>query len=403
MSDQPITPGKASRIVDLEPGWAVPDYSGHGIANLMASLTAALCRDGDQSRCATLRDLPPEAVRGHRHVLLMVIDGLGDAMLDEATTPTLLAHRVATLSSTFPTTTAAGITCFLTGHPPARHGLTGWYVYVDSIETVLAVLPGHARGDGPGYSDLPDSPRHVLGLDPLFERLAVPCACVSPAAIADSPFNRSVTGAARAYVYEDLPGFFTETRRAVLESTGYTYAYWAELDRLGHLHGASSDEQRLHLTELDAGVARLLDELAGSDTLILLTADHGMINAPGRIDLNAHPDIAACLRLPLCGEPRVAFAYVHDDCRERFAERVTERFGHCMTLTDSRDLLAGGWFGPGPAHPALHGRVGDFTLLMHDGWMIVDPLPDEHPPRMVGVHGGLSAAERRVPLIAARV
>jgi hypothetical protein len=386
----------------LQPGWGPPDFSGSGIANLMASIELGLAGGvaAPEPDCPPLNDLPPERVAGHRHVLLMVIDGLGEAMLDAGPPcPTFREHQSGVLSSVFPTTTATGITCFLTGHSPARHGLTGWHVYLESLDTVMAVLPGRPRGGGRSYADLPVTPRHLLGLDPLVERLGVRCACVSPTSIADSPFNRSLTGAASSYVYDDLPGFFRETQRAVWDSPGFTYAYWPELDRLGHLHGVGSAELHDHMLQLDAGFKGLLEGLSGSDTLVLLTADHGMVDAPLRLDLNEHPDVIACLRHPLCGEPRVAFAYVRPECRERFAALVDNRFSHCLNLVPSRHLLDAGWFGPGPAHPQLTGRVGDFALLMHDGWMVSDRLPDEALPRMVGVHGGLSEAERRVPLV----
>lgn len=389
----------------LQPGWSPPNFTGEGIANLMTSIGLGLGMDTDDgpSRCPPLKALPPDAVRGHRHVLLMVIDGLGEIMLRDGHCPTFAAHQTATLSSVFPTTTAAGITCFLTGQPPACHGLTGWYVYLDTLDTVMAVLPGRPRGEGPSYTDLEVTPRDLLRLEPLFERVPVPSHCISPANIADSPFNRSVTGAARGYVFDDLPGFFHETRCAVLDGPGFTYAYWPELDSLGHRHGAQSAELYAHLAELDAGFGQLLGEIAGSDTLVLLTADHGMIDAPKRLDLNAHPEVIECLSHPLCGEPRVAFAYVRPDRAERFSALVREWFGHCLILVESSVLLDAGWFGPGTPHPALSGRIGDFTLLMHDGWMIMDPLPQEAPPGMVGVHGGLSAQERLVPLITAHV
>lgn len=392
-------------FTDLQPGWSPPDYAGEGIANLMQSLALGLGDRAPHSALPPLNGLPPETVARHRRVLLLVVDGLGDAMLaDPGLCPALQAHRVKAISSVFPTTTAAGITTFLTGQPPARHGLTGWFTYIEALERVMAVLPGLPRGEGPAYRDLTVTPRELLGLEPLFARLPGASASVSPASIANSPFNRSISGDARRYVYKDLVGFFSQTLRAVQACPGFTYAYWPELDRLGHDHGAHSPELRAHLAELDTGFARLLEGLAGSDTLVLLTADHGMIDAPRHIDLSQHPEIAACLSRPLCGEPRVAFAYVRPEARAGFVERVRGELGHCLNLVESRRLLEDGWFGPGPAHPALAGRVGDFALFMHDGWMIFDRVPGEkHPPRMVGVHGGLSEAERLVPLVMTRV
>ncbi|MFN2348221.1 MAG: alkaline phosphatase family protein [Thioalkalivibrio sp.] len=396
-SDTPLT-------IPLQEGWSAPDYGGNGIANLMSSLCQGLGDPASTHGCPPLHLLPPASVREASQVLLLVVDGLGEAMVrDAARCPTLRRHQVATLSSVFPTTTAAGITCYLTGHPPARHGLTGWHVYLEGLDTVMAVLPGLPRGPGPSYADLSLTPRELLGLDPLFSRLGVNSACVSPESIANSLFNLSVTHAAHNYVYQDLPGFFAQARHAVHEGARFTYAYWPELDHLGHLHGADSTPLREHLGELDTGFAHLLETLAGSDTLVLLSADHGMIDAPLQLDLNDHPQIMDCLRLPLCGEPRAAFVYVKPDCQGRFEQLVNQHLGHCVTLVHSRALLDAGWFGPAPHHPRLAGRVGDFTLLMHDGWMVIDPRPGEALPAMVAVHGGLSAAERQVPLVMARV
>ena len=48
-------------------------------------------------------------------------------------------------------------------------------------------------------------------------------------------------------------------------------------------------------------------------------------------------------------------------------------------------------------------RVGDYTLVMKDDWTITDWLPGEKRYALVGVHGGSSVEEMRVPLIEIRV
>lgn len=63
--------------------------------------------------------------------------------------------------------------------------------------------------------------------------------------------------------------------------------------------------------------------------------------------------------------------------------------------------MAQGWFGPGAAHPRLQERVGDYLLLMNDGYVIKDLVPGERPFYPIGNHGGLSEDELYVPLIVA--
>ena len=58
----------------------------------------------------------------------------------------LRRHRIGSLSSVFPSTTASAITTFMTGLPPSQHALTGWHVQLDEIDEMLAILPMTVRG-----------------------------------------------------------------------------------------------------------------------------------------------------------------------------------------------------------------------------------------------------------------
>jgi hypothetical protein len=68
-----------------------------------------------------------------------------------------------------------------------------------------------------------------------------------------------------------------------------------------------------------------------------------------------------------------------------------------LHLHASDRLISAGWFGPPPYHPRLASRVGDYTLVMKDNWTIKDWLPGEKRFAMLGVHGGISSSEMRVP------
>jgi hypothetical protein len=69
-------------------------------------------------------------------------------------------------------------------------------------------------------------------------------------------------------------------------------------------------------------------------------------------------------------------------------------------VVESESLIEQGFFGRGEAHPELSSRVGDYTLLMKENYIIRHRLPFEQPYTQIGVHGGLSQAEMQVPLIA---
>jgi hypothetical protein len=121
------------------------------------------------------------------------------------------------------------------------------------------------------------------------------------------------------------------------------------------------------------------------------------------ISLDDHPQLAALLTRPLCGERRAAYCYVSENNRSAFEAYIEQHLAHCVDLRRSSDLINAGWFGPPPYHPRLASRVGDYTLVMKDNWTIKDWLPGEKRYAMLGVHGGISENEMTVPLIALRV
>jgi hypothetical protein len=230
---------------------------------------------------------------------------------------------------------------------------------------------------------------------------------VSPLRIVHSEFNTAHCGSARLHGYTTLEELFGTVAALVGERGGrnYVYAYWPELDRLSHEHGTAATATLAHLAELDAAVGRFLAKIRGTDTSVIVTADHGFIDArpEQRIDLDDHPQLASMLLLPLCGEPRVAYCYVQRHRRAEFADYVRSRLGPRAELVDSERLLEAGYFGVGATHPRLRERIGDYVLIMREGATIKDWVPGEPRHVHVGVHGGVSAQEMLVPLIVAQV
>jgi predicted AlkP superfamily pyrophosphatase or phosphodiesterase len=367
----------------------LPDYEGGSLPNLMRSVADAC--GGPRLPYAPARDLQGDALADAKSIVLLVVDGLGHAhVLRGARDGFLRRHLKGAMTSVFPSTTAAAIPTFLTGLAPQQHGLTGWHMYFAEIDRILAVLPMAPRG-GPAL-DVPAAS--------LAQRL------LSPAEIFGSPFNRHHSqGAIRAGF-----GGLAEMLERLAELSSalepcYVHAYYPALDSTAHAFGIVSPQVTAVLVALEQGLEALAQRLQGSGTVLIVTADHGFIDAPARrlIELENHPELGAMLARPLCGERRVAYCYVRSQRRGDFECYVRERMGHAVELHDSGELVERGWFGPGEPHPQLLSRVGDYTLVMREDWTIKDWLPGEKRYRQIGVHGGISAAEMQIPLIVARL
>jgi hypothetical protein len=381
-----------------------PDFEGGSIVDLMQDLVRAC---GGESRAAGLRDVDASAWRAARSVVLLVLDGVGMKQLELLPGDSFLRrHRVATLTSVFPSTTAAAITTFMTAEAPAVHGMTGWHMRCTEPGLdgqVLAILPVTPRGSG----ELPFSQDEVLArvcrAPSLFASLPAASRVISPADIAHSPFNTLHSAGAEVVGYTGPENMFAALTAALRAPSPprYIYAYWPDFDHCAHVRGCASDRARELLCAADAALADWAARMAGCDAQLLVTADHGFIDAPAErlIELEHLPSLADCLAGPLSGERRAVFCHLKPGRAPDFERALQALDGACVPWRSS-DLAAAGRFGRGEPHPRLLERIGDYTLEMKADWTLRDTVPGERPHRLIGVHGGTSEAEMTVPLVA---
>lgn len=381
----------------------LPDYRGGSIVNLMVSVAEAVGCNASPLY-PPLRDIDTESWRSSRTLILLVVDGLGYEFLRKH--DGALGRDVkGRLTSVFPSTTATAIPTFLTGRAPQQHGLTGWHMYLRELGGVIAVLPLTVRGSDAAVGKNIDV-AEVFGAQPLAARLPVKSHVVSPRRIIHSEFNVSHTNGAHRHGYDSLAEMFyilTKLAGDAGAKRQFIYAYWPELDSLAHRYGLASPEVASAFDELDDMFARFTKSIADSDTTIVVTADHGIIDSdPGRlIELDSHPRLARMLLLPLCGERRVAYCYVEPEQGRAFEHYVRDVLGRYADCHASRSLIEQGYFGLGDPHPRLAERIGHYTLIMKDNYAIKDWLAGERRHAHVGMHGGLSETEMYVPLIVA--
>ncbi|MBK8524824.1 MAG: alkaline phosphatase family protein [Betaproteobacteria bacterium] len=381
----------------------LPDYAGGSIANLMRSVADACGASALEQQPLDPRfGLDSRTLSRARNIVLFVVDGMGAGLLESCGIGKLRQHAGKRLTSVFPSTTATAIPTFMTGLLPARHALTGWHMWLDELQAVTAVLPLKPRVGTPFKEAAESLPAKLFDHASIYGGMHRPAWVLSPQEIAFSPFNAWHARGADTLAYADLDGLF-DTLSGLLQIPGrkYIYAYWPTLDSTAHRFGIDSKEVRATLERFCTGFDAMCETVRGSDTQMLVTADHGFINSPGDrvIQLEDHPELADMLARPLCGEQRVAWCYLKPGAEADFERCARARLGARAEIVSRQRLLGGNWFGPAPAHAKLASRIGDFALVMQENWSIKDTLKGEHPHRILGVHGGVSAEEMWVPLV----
>src|SRR3954469_1379724 len=375
----------------------LPNYAGGSLVNLIASLVAAR---GGAARHRELDLMPARELSDARNVVLLIVDGLGDRYVRQRGAGGELARRRrGALTSVFPSTTASAITTSYTGCTPLEHGLTGWFTYFGQAGCVAAALPFRSRGDLALLSTRGVTTSEVYSASSLFASLPVRYIVVSYRDIIDSHYNTRHCEGAERRAYQKVEELVAEVEAAVKSGAEkkFVYAYWPEYDAISHRHGSESAEAFARFSELDAAFGQLVKRLAGTESMIVVTADHGFIDA-GRGDcLELPAQLLSMLRFPLCGERRIAYCHVHAPAE--FQEKAQQWLGARGDARMSRDLVDEGWFGDGVPHPRLAERVGDVTLVMNERFTVKDWLPGEPRHLHIGNHGGTSEDEMTIPLI----
>jgi hypothetical protein len=389
----------------MTPSRILPDYSGGGLLNLIVS--CAMSRGG-VSRHAPLDTLPSSELAGARNVLLLLIDGLGYNYLKrQGAGGALVSRLTGRMTSVFPSTTASAITTTFTGLAPAEHGLTGWFTWFPEADTIAAALPFKPRGLGDSLEARGITPAALYRGKPMFDTLDVDSFVVSHRPIVDSSYNRHFCSSAKRLAYDDLAGFVAQTEAAVKSGDGrkFVYAYYPEFDTSSHRFGVASDQTAAVFDAIDAAYADLIRRIAGTDTVVILTADHGFIDCPeeNALDTADCPGLSGLLARPLTGERRVAFCHVQPGKTEEFAARASQWLEGKADVVPGRVPIDEGWFGRGDLHPRIAERPGDFVLMMREPYTVKDWLPGEPRHLHIGNHGGMSPDEMYIPLVFAHV
>ncbi|GLZ75424.1 alkaline phosphatase family protein [Actinorhabdospora filicis] len=378
-----------------------PRYGEGSLADILPSALALLGVPGAPDTLG-LREGP---LAGVRRVAVLLVDGLGYRLLPKAAAAggalaEVVAGRLGSLralTAGFPSTTPVSLVTLGTGVPPGAHGVVGFTLNVPGTERVL----NHIRWDGD-----PD-PALWQPLETRFQRAAadgVSVSVVSRPEYAGSGLTNSAFRGA-AYRPATTPEEVATGMRAALAegARSFVYGYLPDVDSNGHYHGIGSPQWLSAVGRVDRLIAMLADGLP-SDTAVLVTADHGMIDVPddARVDLREHPELRRGVRV-ITGEARVR--YVHTvpgaagDVRDAWHERLGKQDVLVLTREEAVDT---GWFGPVP--PGNLERLGDVIAVCH-GRTVILHVPEsdmEATDKLRGYHGSITADEMEIPLIALR-
>ncbi|OBC02279.1 alkaline phosphatase family protein [Mycobacterium sp. 852002-40037_SCH5390672] len=332
-------------------------------------------------------------------VLVVLVDGLGWHLLPQlAGSAPLLASvltsgtgRLTQLDCTFPSTTPTSLVSLGTGAPPGEHGILGFTLRVPGTDRVL----NHVR-----WRDDPP-PAVWQPLPTWFERLkaaGISARALLPALFLGSGLTEAAYRGAEFHPIKPSDDYARLVIDELRAAPGLVYGYTAELDTAAHVFGIGSPQWHAAAANVDALLSRVLDGLP-SNAALLVTADHGGLNVPPetRIDLDTDPRLGEGIRV-VAGEPRVRYLHAEPGAAPDVQAVWGELLDGRASVYRREQAVATGMFGP-VAEQHLE-RLGDVVVICSGDTAV---LASAHEPpetaRLVGFHGGATAAEMAIPLI----
>ncbi|MCZ2819939.1 alkaline phosphatase family protein [Modestobacter sp. VKM Ac-2977] len=384
--------------MSLPEGLQLPPYGSATLADVLPGVASALglpLRRGGPTGAPL--DLAP-ALAGARRVAVLLVDGLGAELVAahprQAPVLNALGSPVGTLSAPCPSTTPVSLVSLGTGLPPGSHGVLGF----------VTEVPGEGRTlNHVHWADDPD-PSQWQAQPTVFEQATaagVSCAVVAPHAFAGSGLTRAAYRGAD-YASAFSPGDLVAGMHAALRTgeRSLVYGYTAELDLTGHVRGVDSPSWRAQLGIVDRLVEQLVEGLP-EDAVLLVTADHGMVDVPGstRLDIGAEPALSDGVRL-LAGEPRARYVHAEPGAADDVLATWRAVLGDRAWVVSRAEAVASGVFGE--VQEQLADRIGDVVALARGSWAFTD-VQQEGPfgSMLAAYHGSLTPAELAIPLLAA--
>lgn len=363
--------------------------------------------------------------RQYQSVILFFLDAFGWHLFNEHRERHPFLQRLtqaghtSCLTAQFPSTTTAHVTCIHTGLPVGQHGLYEWNYYEPKLDAVISPLLYSYAGDGirDTLKNREIAPEELFPTKTLYQTLArqgVSSYVLQYHEYTPSTYSNVVFEGAQTIPYHTLSEALVHLRFLLSrqQQPTYYFLYFAQIDALAHTYGPESVQVAAEIDTTLMALERLLAQnLAGqmSDTLFILTADHGQIRIDPNTTVYLNLDtrftgIERFLKTDRNGNPiigvgssRDPFLHIRggmvDEAREWLANRLVGQ----ADVVVVKDLIEEGYFGPQPLSTTLLSRIGDLVILpyLHETiWWYVEGRFEQH---LYGQHSGLTRAEMEIP------
>ena len=279
-----------------------------------------------------------------------------------------------------------------------KHGWIAWSQYFKEYGRAIDVFPNRDSYTGEVYKDAKMNIQDLINYTSIYEQIEE----ASPDVKAYEINPRNCFPKSKRNINAETVDVLCDYIEAICKNddSNFILAYSNNPDDLLHDFGCKSDEAKQFVLEAEKEIENLSKKLKDTNTLLIVSADHGHKDIEKIYDVKGIDDLQECLILPPSLESRVLTFWVKENMKEKFEKIVNERFGDEFILFTKEEFLNKNLLGYGNKHKKIDDFLGDYILIStkSSGIKLGTYISKEKPDKK-STHCGLSPEEMEVPLI----
>ncbi len=331
----------------------------------------------------------------------MIFDGMGvyNLSMHLSENDFLRQHLVKPVFSVYPPTTVAATTAFYSGLQPCETGWLGWTQYFSEVDANVVMFL-NKDDNNKVVADYPVANTYVP-YKSIISKLKDKFVKNSSDSDSEKLCAESISPHGTV-PYKGLSALFEKVEKYCREpGRHYLECYFEGPDNKMHKDGVQSKSVHECIQQINTLTREYSEKINSkkNDTLFIITADHGHIDARNEV-ITDYPEIMCCLkRLPSL-EPRTTTFFVKEGMENKFKKEFLKKFGSDFLLLTKQEVIDKHIFGTSIKSfnkKKYTDFIGDFTAFATGTRAIVNT--HEKAACLKGQHAGLTAEELTVPFI----
>ncbi|MCI8760257.1 MAG: nucleotide pyrophosphatase [Clostridia bacterium] len=376
----------------------MPDYN-NSILNLITSI---LKKYKVETQHTSLPKIDKILKKQYKNIVLMILDGMGENILKNISPNGILSkNKIDTITSVYPCTTTAAMTTYYSGKAPIETGWIAWTQFFKEYGKYINVLQERdfCTEEKLVIKSLPIS--DIIGYKTIYEQIEEQNKDTKTYEIMPSYCAKKAKITMVANTIQELCGSIITLCKNTEDK--FVMAYQDNPDSIIHKNGCYSEETRQFIAQAEKEVEKMLQELKDTNTLLIISADHGHQDINETIDILELDEIQECLIMPPTLEGRMVGFFVKDTKRKDFEDRFNKIFKDKYILYTKEEIVKSNLFGYGKKHKKIEDFLGDYiAIAIADTRINLETYLSremKEPKEKKSSHCGLTKNEMEVPLI----